>query len=113
MGVVNRDDGAQAGRRILVEAKQFVTAVDTDGPHHVVVDFGDPERPWRISVNLGESDGITTMTFVQTLSDDVNTTEVGPGWEFYADRMTAALEGGEMPDWDGDSYQDTLGPHYS
>ena len=29
------------------------------------------------------------------------------------DMMTAALEGGEMPDWDGDSYQDTLGPHYS
>ena len=90
-----------------------VTIIECDPPISFVVDLGDPARPWRISVVLGEADGITTMTFVQTLSDEVDTTEVGPGWEFYADRMTAALEGGEMPDWDGDSYQDTLGPHYS
>jgi hypothetical protein len=45
------------------------TIIASDPPRSLVVDFGDPERPWRISVTLGEADGITTMTFVQTLDN--------------------------------------------
>lgn len=84
-----------------------------DPPHRFVVEVGVQDPPWHLSVDLVETEGVTTMTFVQTLTDDVDVSDVGPGWEFYADRLTAALSGGVMPDWDADGYLDELSPHYA
>ena len=87
--------------------------LECDPPTSFVCDLGDQDPPWRISVRLDERDGVTTMTFVHTLADDVDATDVGPGWEYYADRLAAARDGRPMPDWDADGYQDALGPHYA
>jgi uncharacterized protein with HEPN domain len=66
--------------------------------------------PGHLSVRLAEIGGVTAMTFVHTLAGDVDVTDVGPGWEFYADRLTASRNGVKMPDWDADGYQEALAP---
>ncbi|MDX2378683.1 MAG: hypothetical protein QNM02_02855 [Acidimicrobiia bacterium] len=40
-------------------------------------------------------------------------TKDGNRWEYYIDRLTAALDDAAMPGWDADGYQDALGPHYA
>jgi uncharacterized protein YndB with AHSA1/START domain len=89
------------------------TILECEPPRRFVVDLGDPQQPWRIEVDLTEADAVTTMTFVQELTENVDVVEVGPGWEYYIDRLTAAIDDSEMPDWDADGYQDSLGPHYA
>jgi uncharacterized protein YndB with AHSA1/START domain len=84
-----------------------------DPPNLLVVEVGVQDPPWHLSVGLVETGGATTMTLVQTLTADVDVTDVGPGWEFYADRLTAALQGRDMPDWDADGYLEALSPHYA
>lgn len=94
-------------------APQPAVILECDPPRRFRVDLGDRGEPWHLSVDLVEVDGVTTMTFVQTLSPEIDVAEVGPGWEFYADRLTAARDGVEMPDWEADGYQRALGPHYA
>jgi uncharacterized protein YndB with AHSA1/START domain len=90
------------------------TILECEPPRRFVLDLGDPQQPWRISVDLVEDGGVTRMTFDQALDGgEIDIVEVGPGWEYYADRLTAALEDTAMPDWDADGYQDALGPHYA
>ena len=86
--------------------------LECDPPRSFVADVGSQPVPWRVSVQLAEDDGVTTMTFVHALADDVDATDIGPGWEFYADRLQASRDGGDMPDWDADGYLEALGPHY-
>ncbi len=42
----------------------------------------------------------TRLQFVHHLDDQANPTEVGPGWEFYLDRLLASQQGTAMPEWD-------------
>lgn len=91
---------------------QPVRILECAPPHRFVVELGDQGPPWRLSVDLTETYGVTTLVFVQALGDEIDVTDVGPGWEYYADRFTAALDGGPLPDWEGDRYQDLLAPHY-
>ncbi|HYH26925.1 MAG TPA: SRPBCC family protein [Blastococcus sp.] len=76
-------------------------------PHRFVVrsrdaapfseDGSGPRVTWRHSLELTETDGVTTLTFTQVVPDgpvgaDV-AANVGPGWDYYLDRLVAALEG--------------------
>lgn len=94
-------------------APQPAVIRECDPPHRFRVDLGDVGEPWHLTVELTESHGVTTMTFVQTLTAELDVADVGPGWEFYADRLTASRDDVEMPDWEADRYQQRLGPHYS
>ena len=86
--------------------------VECDPLRRIVVELGVGDVLWRLEVDLAEHDGITTLTFVQPLVPGVDVVDVGPGWEYYADRLTAALSDAPMPDWIDDGYQEALGPHY-
>lgn len=62
---------------------------------------GSGERVfWALRVDLAERDGVTTLTFVQALADGSLGTDmvasVGPGWEYYLDRLVAALDGSDV-----------------
>jgi uncharacterized protein YndB with AHSA1/START domain len=81
-----------------------VTIVVCDPPHHLVVDMPDatgPDRPpWRLEVHLDTVGGGTALTFVHHLSDPSASAEMGPGWQYYLDRLDASLGDGEMPEWE-------------
>ncbi len=101
---------AMTAEREVVEEPALI--LECEPPSRFVVELGSGRPVWHIVVTLAEHDGTTTMTFVQTLTDDVDVADVGPGWEYYADRLAASRDGSAMPDWDADGYQAALGPHY-
>ena len=64
------------------------------------------EGLWHVELTLAEADGVTTLTFSQRGIDPVAGESVGPGWEYYLDRLIAAETGGEVDavDFDRDYY---------
>ncbi|ACQ78607.1 Activator of Hsp90 ATPase 1 family protein [Beutenbergia cavernae DSM 12333] len=71
-----------------------------DAPRHLAVEMVDEHGTWNIELGLVESGGVTTLTFVQHLTPEVDVSSVGPGWEFYLDALVAAETGGETPSFD-------------
>lgn len=66
--------------------------------------FGVSE--WHLELDLDEVDGVTTLSFAQPGVDPEDGESVGPGWEFYLDRLVAAETGGDVAaiDFDRDYY---------
>jgi uncharacterized protein YndB with AHSA1/START domain len=71
------------------------------------------EFHWDLDLLLEERDGITTLTFEQPGIDPAGAENIGPGWEYYPDRLVAAESGGDVGsiDWDRDYYP-AMQEHY-
>ncbi len=52
---------------------------------------------WHVELDLAEDGGVTTLTFAQRIPDLATGRDVGPGWEYYLDRLVAAETGGDVP----------------
>ena len=65
-----------------------------------------PDGQWHLRVALSEEGGRTVLTFTQPQIDPVEAESVGPGWEFYLDRLAAAETGGDVAaiDFERDYY---------
>jgi uncharacterized protein YndB with AHSA1/START domain len=62
-------------------------------------DESGPRVTWQLTLELSEVDGATTLTFAQVVPDapvggDM-VSSVGPGWDYYLDRLVAALSGAD------------------
>ncbi|GAA1808251.1 hypothetical protein GCM10009795_061870 [Nocardioides hankookensis] len=68
---------------------------------------------WDLDLDLAEADGVTTLTFTQPDLDPTMADSVGPGWEYYLDRLVAAETGGDVAaiDFDRDYYP-AMAEHY-
>lgn len=75
-------------------------------PRLLAVTQGEGDEPWRLRVELDESAGTTTLTFRHLGLRPEALELVGPGWEFYLDRLVAAETGGDVAaiDFDADYY---------
>ena len=55
---------------------------------------------WEMELELTEADGVTSLRFVQVLAPGATGIEmaanVGPGWEYYLDRLVAAVTGTDV-----------------
>jgi uncharacterized protein YndB with AHSA1/START domain len=71
------------------------------------------DERWQLELDLVERDGVTTLTFTQPGLDPSAADSVGPGWEYYLDRLVAAETGGDVAavDFDRDYYPAMAG-HY-
>ncbi|RNL61257.1 SRPBCC family protein [Nocardioides marmoriginsengisoli] len=67
---------------------------------------------WRLRLDLAETDGITTLIFAQDLPDPAIAENVGPGWDYYLDRMQVAESGGDPATLVWDDYFPALTGHY-
>jgi uncharacterized protein YndB with AHSA1/START domain len=113
------DGVPQVGETVMVTmtyeegaAPEPALIVECAPPRRLVVELGVGATPWRLAVDLAERDGVTVLTFVQPVTPGVDVVDVGPGWEYYIDRLTAVVSDLEMPHWQDDGYQAALGPHY-
>jgi uncharacterized protein YndB with AHSA1/START domain len=80
-------------------------------PRFLAVSSEDEYGSWRLEARLAEdAGGITTLTFVQHLDADTDVGSVGPGWEFYLDKLVASR--GEQPDPDFDDYYPAQKAYY-
>jgi uncharacterized protein YndB with AHSA1/START domain len=77
-----------------------VTTIDSEG------------NAWRMRLELAEGDGVTTLDFSQQLTDPELAASVGPGWDYYLDRLVAAETGREPATIDFDDYYPALSEHY-
>ncbi|GEL98402.1 SRPBCC family protein [Cellulomonas terrae] len=70
------------------------------------------ENVWHFVLELTEADGTTTLTFSQSVPDAEVATGVGPGWEYYLDRLVAAETGADVAALDFGDYHPAQSDHY-
>lgn len=87
-----------------------VLILECDAPRRLHVEFPGNVPAWRLAVDLVEADGTTTLTFTQEVSEGLDVSDVGPGWEYYLDRLVADLAGTPFADFD--DYYPHQRPHY-
>jgi uncharacterized protein YndB with AHSA1/START domain len=70
-------------------------------PTHLAVKTHDEGGDWYLEATLAAVDNDhTRLRFVHHLEDDANPEEIGPGWEYYLDRLVAATTDAPLPDFD-------------
>jgi uncharacterized protein YndB with AHSA1/START domain len=67
---------------------------------------------WHLELDLVESGGVTTLTFAQSVPEPTMAESVGPGWEYYLDRLVSAEVGGDPATIDFDDYYPSQSEHY-
>ncbi|MBF4994783.1 SRPBCC domain-containing protein [Arthrobacter gandavensis] len=73
--------------------------------------LADDGGSWDLEVRLRDHDGGTRLDFIQHLADPAPAEDIGPGWEYYLDRLEAARSGGPQPDFDQHYLEQ--GPYYA
>jgi uncharacterized protein YndB with AHSA1/START domain len=68
-----------------------------DPPRRLVVTTNDAAGTWRLELSLTPRGESTLLTFVQHDIDGASAGDVGPGWEYYLDRLVASRQGSAMP----------------
>jgi len=86
---------------------------ECEPPRRLAVTSQVGEQRWYLDVDLTEADGVTTLAFSQPDVDPEDALSVGPGWEFYLDRLVAAETGGDLTaiDFERDYYP-AMADHY-
>lgn len=87
-------------------------------PHHLAITSAmdyDAENPavWHLEFDLEEVAGTTTITFSQKVPDPTWAENIGPGWEFYLDRLVAAVTNADQSAIDFDDYYPAQSEHYT
>ena len=79
---------------------------ECDAPRTLKVTSNVGPYVWYLDVELSEADGVTTLAFSQPDVDPEDSLSVGPGWEYYLDRLVAAETGGDLAaiDFERDYY---------
>lgn len=85
-----------------------------EAPHHLRVHNrgDDPAQVWTLDLRLREEAGRTVLDFAQVINDAMPVTDVGPGWEYYLDRLEDTVRTGEVSTVGWDGYLE-LGPEYA
>ncbi|WP_114561219.1 SRPBCC family protein [Desertihabitans aurantiacus] len=84
--------------------------VACEAPSHLRVRMVDEYGAWDLEAHLSEADGVTTLEFVQHLTEPGEATDTGPGWEYYLDRFASVVTGGAEPDFA--DYHPSMVAHY-
>lgn len=98
------EDGADEHRLDIRECRP---------PHRLAVTTYVGAQPWYLDADLSESDGVTTLSFSQPDVSREVVADVGPGWEYYLDRLVAAETGGDPAGIDFErDYYPAMAAHY-
>jgi uncharacterized protein YndB with AHSA1/START domain len=88
---------------------------ECDAPTRLVMRSARPDDQsllWIWLLDLSEAGGVTTLTFAQEVVDPTLAESVGPGWDYYLDRLVAAESGGDLTSIDFDDYVPAFAAHY-
>ncbi|MFE7274080.1 SRPBCC family protein [Streptomyces sp. NPDC057623] len=69
-------------------------------PHRLAVSTDDTAGAWSLELRLAETDGTTELHLIHHLTSTEQLGEIGAGWEYYLDLLTAARTDGPRPDFD-------------
>lgn len=93
-----------------VEGEEFRIR-ECQPPHRFAADTRVGEQRWHLWFSLEQEDGVTALTFAQVLGDDDPST-MGPGWEYYLDRLLAVLSGTDPDAVRFEQYFPAMSEHY-
>lgn len=79
---------------------EYVSILECQAPHRFKADFGHGDDAWRALFHLVQGEGMTTLTFGQRLRSPAEAATIGPGWDYYLDRLVAVRSGKPMPVWE-------------
>lgn len=82
-------------------------------PHVLRTSSSQGDGAWLVDLELAETDGVTTLTLTHPDVDPASADSIGPGWEYYLDRLVAAETGGDPAavDFERD-YHPAMAAHY-
>ena len=82
-------------------------------PHRLHLTSHGGEEVWLLELDLTHADGVTTLTFSQPGVTREQVGGVGPGWDYYLDRLVDVETGADpsQRDFDRDYYPATA-DHY-
>ena len=83
------------------DATSHAEILACEPPTHLAVSTHDPGGAWLLEVTLTPIDSAHTgLRFAHHLDEEANSEEIGPGWEFYLDRLVAAMNDNPLPNFD-------------
>lgn len=94
-------------------AAEDITITECEPPRHLAVVMPGPEgAPWSLTVDLVEQAGETVLRFAQAMDDPDLASSVGPGWDYYLDRLAAAVSQADVEAISFDDYYPAFAEHY-
>lgn len=94
------------------EQPATVRIVVCEPPTRLQVELGTLDGPWPLGVTLTDVGGPTQLRFTHELAEPYDASAIGPGWQYYLDRLEAVVAGRPVPD-DFDQYHPALAPAYA
>ncbi|NYE93938.1 hypothetical protein FHU41_000159 [Psychromicrobium silvestre] len=67
---------------------------------------------WQLAISLRTAENGTTLRFAQRYEPDMDAASIGPGWEYYLDRLVAAEAGEDVNSVLWDDYYPALSEDY-
>lgn len=89
-----------------------VRIVECDPPRRLAVVTAVGEQSWHLRLELTHEAGVTTLMLAQAVGDD-DMSNVGPGWEYYLDRLGAAFDGRDVGSVVWDDYYPAMKEYYA
>ncbi|MFC6145942.1 SRPBCC domain-containing protein [Corynebacterium nasicanis] len=85
-----------------------------EAPSALAVTLASPAGAWVLMVTLSSHGDATDLEFRQRLDGlEYSAADLGPGWEYYLDKLALALEGGDVDSLRWEDYHPGLCEHYS
>ncbi|MGQ1836928.1 SRPBCC domain-containing protein [Kocuria turfanensis] len=82
-------------------------------PRHLAVTLGTTADAWRVDLDLEDGDGSTVLRLTHRYPAAGELDSVGPGWEYYLDRLVAAESGRDPDELDfARDYHPAMAGHY-
>ncbi|UOE43608.1 SRPBCC domain-containing protein [Agromyces larvae] len=77
-----------------------VSVLECEPPHRFRLHVGSGDDTRRLHCHVREAaGGLTTLVFQERVIDPSVVADIGPGWDYYLDRLTAFRAGQPMPEW--------------
>ena len=94
-----------------VEGEKY-TILECTPPNRLSVDTSVGENTWHLRLELERDGDGTILRFAQVIADD-DMGNVGPGWEYYLDRLGAVLADRNPSAVSWDDYYPAMRAYYS
>lgn len=95
----------------VVEPERY-TILQCDPPRRFAGDTSQGAGAWHLWFELDEQAGTTVLTFGQRLNPGEDVGSIGPGWEYYLDRLVAVHEGRDADTVVWDEYYPAMQTDY-
>lgn len=90
-----------------------VRILQCDAPRQLVLETGQDPDGWHMELDLIQREPTeVTLELSHRLSDPEMASQVGPGWEFYLDRLVAADSGNDPLEVQFDAYYPAQAQYY-